>query len=81
MPLDAARMTVSAGFEMRGSIVAGTSEHRLADVSTALEIESTAGPDAIAQLVGQAERMCFVMDAIQQRHEIRRQTTLNGETI
>jgi organic hydroperoxide reductase OsmC/OhrA len=81
VPLDAARMTVSAGFTMQGSIVAGTATHRLAELATTLEIQSTAEQDEITPLVEQAERMCFVMDAVQRPHEIRRRVMLNGEAI
>ena len=74
-------MTVSPTFEATGSMLAGTAQHRLLDIDTALEITSAAPPEDIASLVAQAERMCFVLDAIQRPHEVRRRVMLNGEPL
>ena len=61
-------------------MLAGTAEHRLEAIDTALAI--TAGPDVapadVASMVQQAERMCFVLDAIQRPHAVTRTTSLNG---
>lgn len=80
-PLETARLTVSAGFVMRGSIVAGTAEHQLDQIETALVIESGAETAAVASLVTQAERMCFVLDALQRPHAVARTVTLNGQLL
>ena len=63
---------------MAGSILAGTAEHRLDRIETALEV--TAGGDraAVAEAVAQAERMCFVLDALQRAHTVHRTTTIDG---
>ena len=63
---------------MSGSILAGTAEHRLVSIETNLVIESDQEPDVIAAAVEQAERMCFVLDAIRQPHEVTHHTSLNG---
>ena len=63
---------------MSGSILAGTAEHRLVSIETHLAIESDQEPDVIAAAVDQAERMCFVLDAIRQPHEVAHRTSLNG---
>lgn len=71
-------MTVTPSFVMSGSILAGTAEHRLDDVETSLEITSDADPGDIAAAVDQAERMCFVLDALQRSHSVTRAASLNG---
>jgi hypothetical protein len=74
-------MTVTPRFEQTGSIGADTISSRLIDVETSLHIDSPAAPDVIAKLVATAERMCFLMDAIREPHEVRNSTVLNGEVI
>ena len=79
--LEAVVLTVTAAFEATGSILADTAQHRLRTIETALEIHSPAPPEQIATLVATAERMCFVLDAIQREHDVRRTVTLNGEPL
>jgi hypothetical protein len=74
-------MTVTPRFTQTGSILADTVESRLVDIETSLEIVSSAPPDEIAKLVATAERMCFLLDAIRQPHEVRRSVSLNGEAL
>ena len=66
---------------MSGSILAGTAEHRLLGIETHLEIETDRDPEVIRQVVDQAERMCFVLDAIGRPHEVSRRTSLNGTAL
>ena len=63
---------------MTGSIKAGTAEHRLDSIETALAVTADAEPEAVAAAVEQAERMCFVLDAVRRPHTVRATTTLNG---
>lgn len=74
-------MTVTPRFEQTGSIGADTIQSRLLDVETSLHIESSAPADEIAKLVATAERMCFLMDAIREPHEVRTTTSLNGKPL
>ena len=74
-------MTVTPRFEQTGSIRADTAQSRLIDVETSLHIDSPAEPEKIAALVATAERMCFLMDAIREPHEVRNSTSLNGEPL
>jgi hypothetical protein len=64
-----------------GSIGADDIESRLSDVETRLEIESAADEEVIAGLVGTAERMCFMMDAIRNPHPLTSTVTLNGSPL
>ena len=74
-------MTVTPRFEQTGSILAGTAESRLLDVETSLEIVSNAPREKIAELVAVAEKMCFLLDAIREPHEVRSTTSVNGEPL
>jgi len=69
---------VTPAFEMRGSMLTGTAEHRLVSIATALDVTSPAPATDVAALVEQAERMCFVLDALQRPHQVNRQNRLNG---
>ena len=63
---------------MTGSILAGTAEHRLLAMETHLEVEADQDPEVVRSIVAQAERMCFVLDAIERTHEVVRRSSLNG---
>jgi len=79
--LDHVAMKVTPRFEQTGSIRADTIQSRLLDVTTSLDIKSSAPAEEIATLVATAERMCFLMDAIRQPHAVHHSTLLNGEPI
>ena len=66
---------------MAGSIKADTAAHSLAGIETALAVSSDADPDEVAAAVDQAERMCFVLDAIERSHTVHRTTSLNGQAL
>lgn len=74
-------MTVTPRFVMSGSILGGTAEHRLASLDTALDVTSDADPEIVAAVVDQAERMCFVLDALERPHSVSRTASLNGEPL
>lgn len=76
--LTRAAMTVTPTFGRTGSILADTASNSLEALETSLEIESPADPAAVAAAVATAERMCYVLDAIQRPHEVQRSVTLNG---
>ena len=71
-------MTVTPSFVMAGSMLAGTASHRLEGIETELEITADAYAEKIAAAVDQAERMCFVLDALQRTHSVSRTASLNG---
>ena len=75
-------MTVTPSFTMSGSILAGTAEHRLDGIETDLTIGAPgADPAEIQAMVTQAERMCFVLDAIEGSHPVNRRSALNGQPL
>lgn len=73
---------MTPSFVMSGSILAGTAEHRLDRVETDLSITAPgASSETVAAMVDQAERMCFVLDALQRTHTVDRRSALNGEPL
>lgn len=79
--LDQIAMTVSPRFTQEGSIMADTVQSRLIDIDTSLEITTSAPREDVARLIATAERMCFMMDAVREPHEVRTRVTVNGETL
>jgi hypothetical protein len=74
-------VTVSPRFTQEGSILADTVSSRLAGIDTTLEIATSAPREAVEKLIRTAERMCFVLDAVRERHEVRTRTIVNGQTL
>ncbi len=66
---------------MSGSMLAGTAEHRLESIRTAVDVTAAADAKTIAAIVDQAERMCFVLDAIERSHDVERIATLNSQPL
>jgi len=79
--LDEIAMTVSPQFSQQGSILADTVESRLLSIDTELQITTSAPHDVVSKLVATAERMCFMMDAVREPHEVRTRVTVNGEVL
>ena len=50
-------------------------------METHLEIEAAHDAETIKAIVAQADQMCFVMDAIEQPHEVTRRSSLNGSRL
>ena len=76
--LERVEMTVTPTFEMTGSILADTATHQLTALETRLELAAAAPREVVRQLVATAERMCFVLDAIQRPHTVHRTVVMNG---
>lgn len=74
-------MVVTPSFVMSGSMLAGTAEHRVESIRTALDVTSDADSETIAAIIDQAERMCFVLDAIERQHGVDRTSAHNGEPL
>ena len=58
------RMRVKASFRVTGSVLNNTVDAEMLGAETVLEIESPDSPERIGQLVRNAERGCFVMQAL-----------------
>jgi len=79
--LDEIAMTVTPQFSQEGSILADTVESRLLGIDTVLDITTEAPREEVAKLVATAERMCFMMDAVREPHDIQTRVTINGEDL
>jgi hypothetical protein len=72
------RMKVTARFRVDGSVLDDTIQSQMLGAETTLEIDSPDPPDLIAKVVRNAERGCFVMQALQHPVPVTGRTILNG---
>ena len=72
------RMHVTARYRVDGSVLNDTVEGRMLGAETTLEIDSPAPPERVAKVVRNAERGCFVMQALQHPVPVTGRTLLNG---
>lgn len=79
--LDDISMRVTPQFSQEGSILADTVESRLLGIDTELEIKTSAPRDVVSKLVATAERMCFMMDVVQNPHSYQSTVLVNGEEL
>jgi len=72
------RMKVTARYRVDGSVLNDTIQGRMLGAETALEIDSPDPPALVARVVRNAERGCFVMQALLQPVPVTGRTLLNG---
>jgi organic hydroperoxide reductase OsmC/OhrA len=72
------RMRVTARYRVDGSVLNDTVAARMLGAETTLEIDSPDTPARVARVVRNAERGCFVMQALQQPVPVTGRTVLNG---
>jgi hypothetical protein len=72
------RMRVTARYRVDGSILNDTIESRMLGAETTLEIQSAEPAERVARVVRNAERGCFVMQALQNPVPVTGRTLLNG---
>ena len=72
------RMRVTARYRVDGSVLNDTIQGRMLGAETSLEIDSPDPPDRVARVVRNAERGCFVMQALLQPVPVTGRTLLNG---
>jgi hypothetical protein len=72
------RMRVTARYGVEGSVLNDTIQGRMLGAETTLEIDSPDPPAQVARVVRNAERGCFVMQALLQPVPITGRTLLNG---
>ena len=71
-------MRVVARFRVTGSVLQDTIEGEMLGAETTLEIESPDDPAQVARVVRNAERGCFVMQALLRPVPVTGRTLLNG---
>src|SRR6266446_3738289 len=72
------RMRVTARYRVDGSVLNDTVQGRMLGAETTLEIDSPDPPERVAKVVRNAERGCFVMQALQNPVPVTGRTLLNG---
>jgi len=75
------RMQVSARYRVMGSVLDDTVQGEMLGADTVLELESPDAADRVARLVRNAERGCFVMQALLRPVMISASTVLNGSPL
>jgi len=72
------RMKVLARYRVDGSVLDDTIQGRMIGAETTLEIDSPDPPERVAKVVRNAERGCFVMQALLHPGPVTGRTLLNG---
>jgi hypothetical protein len=75
------RMRVKASYRVDGSVLNDTIQGRMLGAETTLEIDSPDPPDLVARVVRNAERGCFVMQALLNPVPVTGRTLLNGASL
>jgi organic hydroperoxide reductase OsmC/OhrA len=74
-------MHVVARFRVTGSVLQDTIEGEMLGAETTLEIESPDDPSRVARVIRNAERGCFVMQALLRPVPLTTATILNGAVL
>ncbi len=77
----AMRMRVRARYRVTGSVINESVMASMVGAETALEIDSPDAPALVAKVVRNAERGCFVMQALLKPVPVLTQTALNGQPL
>jgi hypothetical protein len=83
LKVEVTRMTmhVTARFRVTGSVLDDTIEGAMLGAETRLDLESPDAPERVAKVVRNAERGCFVMQALLRPVPITGRTFLNREPL
>ena len=72
------RMKVTARYRVEGSVLNDTIDASMVGADTVLELDSPDAPERVARVVRNAERGCFVMQALLKPVPVSSRTVLNG---
>jgi organic hydroperoxide reductase OsmC/OhrA len=83
LKVNVTRMTmhVTARFRVTGSVLDDTVEAEMLGAETRLELDSSDPSERVAKVVRNAERGCFVMQALMRPVPVTGQTVLNGQLL
>jgi hypothetical protein len=76
--VDGMRMKVVARYRVQGSVLNDSVHAEMLGAETVLEVESSAPAATVARVVRNAERGCFVMQALLRPVAVTGRTVLNG---
>ena len=74
-------MHVTASFRVSGSVLNDTIDGEMLGAETTLELESPDPPEQVARVVRNAERGCFVMQALLRPVPVTGRTVVNGRPL
>jgi hypothetical protein len=74
-------MRVRARYRVTGSVLNDTIEGEMIGADTTLELESSDPPDRVSKVIRNAERGCFVRQALIQPVPVNGATLLNGRPL
>jgi organic hydroperoxide reductase OsmC/OhrA len=74
-------MRVSARFRVTGAVLNDTVEGEMLGADTTLELESPDPPERVAKVIRNAERGCFVRQALVKPVSVNGKTLLNGRPL
>ena len=72
------RMKVTARYRVNGSVLDDSIEGEMLGAETVLEVQSPDAPERVARVIRNAERGCFVMQALVRPVPVSSRTVLNG---
>jgi organic hydroperoxide reductase OsmC/OhrA len=75
------RMRVTARYRVTGSVLEDTIQGEMLGAETVLELESADAPERVARVIRNAERGCFVMQALLRPVPVEARTLLNGSAL
>ncbi len=75
------RMRVRARYRVAGSVLNDSVLAEMVGAETTLEIDSPDAPAQVAKVVRNAERGCFVMQALLKPVPVTGETILNGQSL
>jgi hypothetical protein len=76
--IDAMRTKVRSRYQVDGSVLADTIDGQMLGAEVEVEIDSPSPPDQVARVLRNAERGCFVMQALVRPVPVTTRATLNG---
>jgi organic hydroperoxide reductase OsmC/OhrA len=74
-------MRVQTRFRVTGAVLNDTIDAEMLGAETTLELESPDPPERVAKVIRNAERGCFVMQALLRPVPVTGQTLLNGRPL
>jgi hypothetical protein len=74
-------MRVSARFRVTGAVLSDTVEGEMLGADTTLELESPDPPERVTKVIRNAERGCFVRQALIKPVPVNGKTLLNGRPL
>jgi organic hydroperoxide reductase OsmC/OhrA len=76
--IDGMRMKVTSRYRVDGSVLNDTIDASMVGAEVAVEIDSHESPERVTRVVRNAERGCFVMQALLRPVPVTTRVTLNG---